>query len=129
MCDQKMVLPEFVHNSDIYMNFENIFTIAFAAFVALSLGSTIFSVLFKNAAPIKGTIGEVVLKKSAFTNNTIKIQLLDESAPDKAIGLVIITKGFGLYDMETIPLSIVQAKELFSLLETAISRGASRVAS
>lgn len=126
MCDQKMALPEFAHNSDIYMNFENIFTIAFAAFVALSLGSTIVSILFKNGAPIKGTIGEVVLKKSALMNNTIKIQLLDGSAPDEAIGLVIITKSIGCYDMETIPLSIAQAKGLISLLETAISRGGNK---
>jgi hypothetical protein len=100
--------------------FEYIFFVVFACVI----GSFIFKIIkhggFKAAmfgAGIKNTIGEVSGNGPKIMNLSLRVHELDGS-PEKAVGLELVAKSVGSYQMTPITLSISEAKKLIDLLNS-----------
>lgn len=100
------------------------FQYIFFAVVALVAGSFLFKIIkhggFKAAmfgAGIQNTVGEVTGNGPKLMNLSLKVHELDE-APEKAIGLELVAKSVGGYQMTPITLSVTEAKKLSELINS-----------
>ncbi len=100
-----------------------LFYIVFAAVVGVMLFRIIKHGGFKAAifgASIESTIGEVNGGGSKLMKMVVKVHKLGGGDPEKAIGLELVTKSIGSYQMTPVSLSVSEAKALVKLLETAV---------
>ncbi len=100
--------------------------IIFAIF-ALVIGSFIFKILkhggFKAAmfgAGIKNTVGEVSGSGPKLMNLSLRGHELDKP-PERAVGLELVAKSVGSYQMTPITLSVTEAKKLNELINNAVN--------
>lgn len=105
-------------------NFEYIFYAIFA----LVIGSFIFS-MFKHGgfraamfgAGIKNKVGEVNGTGQKMMNVALRVHELD-SSPEKAIGLELVAKSLGSYQMTPITLSKSEAEKLIKLISSVTNK-------
>ena len=71
-------------------------------------------------ASIGSTVGTVVGSGSKMIKTPITVYKLGSGDPEKAIGLEIVSKSLGSYQMLPISLSVAEAKNLIEMLETAV---------
>ena len=71
-------------------------------------------------ARIHRTIGEVGGEKQGPVGVTLKVHILRRETAEKLIGVELTAKSFASYEMMPITLSVSQAKQLVSLLESAL---------
>jgi hypothetical protein len=69
-------------------------------------------------APIESTLGEIILHKRGITRIKMKVHRLGGDNSERAIGLEVIKKNLGNYQVTPITLSVAEAKELSVLLDT-----------
>ena len=77
---------------------------------------------FKGAmfgADIARTVGEVECAKQSMVSSVIKVHVLGGSASERAVGLEIVAKSIGSYQMFPVALSAAEARKLSALLQTA----------
>ncbi|WP_157572106.1 hypothetical protein [Hydrogenophaga taeniospiralis] len=72
-------------------------------------------------AKIEKTLGEVEGHPQRPVSLRLKVHVLDGGSSDKAVGLELIAKSFASYQMMPVTLSVVEAKKLSSLLQSAIN--------
>ena len=78
------------------------------------------------SAHIRATIGEATATRANMRSTVVKVHALAE-APDRAVGLEIVSSPFGgglTTQVVPVTLSIAQATNLAGLLQTATSRAA-----
>lgn len=104
------------------------FEYIFIAVFALVIGSFIYKIIkhggLKAAmfgAGIKTTVGEVSGNGPKLMSLSLKVHELDQS-PEKAVGLELVAKSFGSYQMTPITLSVSEAKKL-SVLINSVTHG------
>ena len=103
------------------------FEYLFFALFAIVVGSFIVKIIkhggFKAAmfgAGINNTVGEVTGSGPKLMNLSLRVHELDDS-PDKAVGLELVAKSVGGYQMTPITLSVTEAKKLTELINRAAS--------
>ena len=79
-----------------------------------------FKAAFFNAA-ITGSIGEVELTGPKLMSQRIKVHTLDRDG-EALVGIEIVSKSIGSYEMLPLVLSSAQARQLLSLLQQAAKR-------
>ena len=72
-------------------------------------------------ARIQRTVGEVLGARRSFLTTVLRVHIL-EGGPEEAVGIEIVSKGFAAYRMTPITLSLVDARTLIGLLQSAIPR-------
>ena len=111
------------------MGADSVFFAVFVAICALAIVSVIAIVLkiirkggFKAAlfgAPIQNTVGEIKGANHFWTRSSVKVHRLNSISPDTAVGLEIVGRTFGSFQLIPVSLSAEQAKELATLLTSA----------
>ncbi|MBI2566775.1 MAG: hypothetical protein HYV63_07075 [Candidatus Schekmanbacteria bacterium] len=108
------------------MDFESIMMFIVAIGLAAAAGYFLFRIakygglgaaLF--GAPIEATVGEVAGTKAGYVTTVLKVNRLGGGSAEKAVGLEIVTKSFGSYQMFPITLSAAETRKLIALLQTA----------
>ena len=109
------------------MSTENIlqilFFICFFGFIATFLHGRLKFGSFKAAmfgAPIRSTVGEVKGSGSKIATIAIKVHKLAGKPSEKAVGLELVGKTIGSYEMYPVALSVQEAERLISLLQSAV---------
>jgi hypothetical protein len=70
-------------------------------------------------ARIEHTVGEVAAEKQGPMSVELKVHALRRDDSEKLIGIELVAKSFASYQMMPITLSVGQAQQLASLLQTA----------
>ncbi|MDD2942325.1 MAG: hypothetical protein PHC51_05085 [bacterium] len=101
--------------------------ILFLAFFAFPIGFLLYRIIkhggFKAAmfgAPIESTVGEVHGSGRKLIKLAIKVHKLGGSNHDKTIGLEVVAKTVGSYQMLPVSLSLSEARNFIKLLESAV---------
>jgi hypothetical protein len=71
-------------------------------------------------AGIKNTVGEVSGSGPKIMNLSLKVHELDKS-PKRAVGLELVSKSIGSYQMTPITLSVSEARKLSELINNAVN--------
>ncbi len=103
-------------------SFDTVFFIIFGLIVATFLFKMFKHGGFKGAmfgASIKNTIGEVAGSGSKIMKLSLKVHELDDETQEKAVGLELVAKSLGSFQMTPIALSVSEAKKLAELLNSA----------
>lgn len=97
----------------------------FFALFALVIGSFVFKIIkhggFKAAmfgAGIRNTVGEVSGNGPKLVNMSLKVHELDDETLEKYVGLELVAKTIGSYQMTPITLSVSEAKKLTELINS-----------
>jgi hypothetical protein len=100
-------------------------TLFFVVFAAV-IGYFVYRMLqhggFKAAmfgARIESTVGEVTGERQFDMNVAVKVHALRRDDSEKLVGIELVAKSFLSYEMTPITLSVHQAQELASLLQSA----------
>ena len=111
------------------MGADSVFVAVFVAICALAIFFVVALVLkiirkggFKAAlfgAPIQNTVGEIKGANHFWTRTSVKVHRLNSISPDTAVGLEIVGRTFGSFQLIPVSLSAQQAKELAILLTSA----------
>jgi hypothetical protein len=70
-------------------------------------------------ARIEQMVGEVPVEKQGWMSVALKVHALRRDDSEKLVGIEIVAKSFGSYQMTPITLSVQQAQQLASLLQNA----------
>jgi hypothetical protein len=72
---------------------------------------------------VKRTVGEVHGGRSNLVGITLRVDSLEQNSADKAIGLELVAKSMGSYQLSPIALSADEARKLIGLIESALNGG------
>jgi len=72
-------------------------------------------------APVKRTVGEVQGVRQNIVGLTLRVDVLEGGSPDKAVGLELVAKSVGSYQLSPIALSTDETRRLIGFLESALS--------
>jgi hypothetical protein len=94
---------------------------------ALVAGAFLFKILkhggFKGAlfgARIEHSVGEVSGSGGKHMRSVIKVHMLQGDSADRTVGIECVIKSFASYQMVPLTLSVSEARQLISLLESAV---------
>ena len=98
-----------------------IFLLVFGMFIYRLVRFKSLRGVFFNA-PVLAKVGEIECDKQGRTHLMLRVHILgDNESQNKAVGLELVTKGFGEFDMSMATLTATQARALAVLLERAAS--------
>lgn len=107
------------------MNFDSLFSFVFFVVFAAAAGSFIYKMIKHGGwraamfgAPIERTVGEVEGGGIKLMKVGLKVHKLG-GGREKAVGVELVAKSLGSYQMMPLTLSSMEAKKLIALLEVA----------